>query len=512
VHKDNARDVKFVSGPLSSGVVIQLGEPLVAAKWGTYCNFTERVLLLPDGTLWKRGTQYDLNDMDDDGAYDSIKLKTSVASGKTLKILYSTETYWESADPVEFTFFAENNNTLSDDNSTSWTDPLGITHTADINNIRITAETDATEDFEETLNFTVYGWETDFKVFKGSTYACSWDYYEPTIEEGDYATVTLEFLDIHWLITAPEYKDVHVWELGFEATVEVTVSYNATEDVMNITAVVTLAPPEDYANIDVLYAESIPGRYEWGIVGRDADSVDSAGLSMVSAALKNKQVEYGLAGADMYASEPYNQMPYVMHKFGTGNTKADYYYSGTDYRTALRDDWCYAGTVVGDEVPVASSNMIGVGGPLANLLAYYGNDFAQAIYGLNQFTDYTAWEEAIIPLTCWSTTKTQTYRSTNTTGYAVISTYKDINGTVLFLVWGHWGRDTYYASKWFHEEGIYQLQQAPRGLTAIILKITFESTTEGYKPTGYSIVECLGTISETKWTHGSEIKGGIHDP
>jgi hypothetical protein len=226
---------------------------------------------------------------------------------------------------------------------------------------------------------------------------------------------------------------------------------------------------------------------------------------MVSAAFKNKQVEYGLAGADMYDPLPYNQMPYVMHKFGTGNTRADYYYSGTDYRTALRDDWCTTW-------PISSSNMIGVGGPIANILAYYGNDFAQAIFGLNQFIDYSYWEEAIIPLTCWDITKTQAYSSSNTTGYAVISTYKDINGTVLFLVWGHWGRDTYYASKWFHEEGIYQLQDAPDGLTAIILEITFESTSEGYKPTDYSIVECLGTISETEWTHGLETKGGIHDP
>ncbi|MGB9959061.1 MAG: hypothetical protein ACPLKQ_00870 [Candidatus Bathyarchaeales archaeon] len=254
-----------------------------------------------------------------------------------------------------------------------------------------------------------------------------------------------------------------------------------------------------------------PGRYEWGVVGRDAHSVDSAGLSMVSAAFKNKQVEYGLAGADMYAPLPQDQMPYVMHKFGTGNTWKDYYYSGTDYRTALRDDWCTTW-------PVASSNMIGVGGPLANLLAYYGNDFAQAIYGLNDptkygdFTNFSAWEDAIIPLTCWDITKTRTYRSTNTTGYAVISTYQDINGTALFLVWGHWGRDTYYASKWFHEEGVYQLQDAPQGLTAIILKITYENTSEGYKPKAYSIVECLGTISEIKWTHGSVIKGGIHDP
>jgi hypothetical protein len=34
----------------------------------------------------------------------------------------------------------------------------------------------------------------------------------------------------------------------------------------------------------------------------------------------------------------------------------------------------------------------------------------------------------------------------------------------------------------------------------------------GWKPTNYAIVECLGTISETQWSYGSDTKGGIHDP
>jgi hypothetical protein len=342
-----------------------------------------------------------------------------------------------------------------------------------------------------------------------------------TNEEAD-LIITVRLDGIAYDVMAPPMRDLHVGWFYPKVLIDVSGSTNGTH--LNATVTVKVVEPalgelgDGRDSIENLYFEYFGGRYEWGIVGRDADSVDSAGLSMVSAAFKNKQVEYGLAGADMYDPLPYNQMPWVMSKPLTGNVWQSYYYSGTDYRTALRDDWCYVGTVEGDEVPVASSNMIGVGGPLANLLAYYGNDFMSAIFALSDdakygdFTNYAAWENKIVPLTCWDITKTRAYSSSNTTGYAVISTYKDINGTVLFLVWGHWGRDTFYASKWFHEEGIYQLQDAPRGLTAIILKITFESTTEGYKPTGYSIVECLGTISETEWTHDSETKGGIHDP
>jgi hypothetical protein len=103
----------------------------------------------------------------------------------------------------------------------------------------------------------------------------------------------------------------------------------------------------------------------------------------------------------------------------------------------------------------------------------------------------------------------------NGTGYATITTYLDINGTVGFMVYGLDGRDTYYASYWFHGDpargipaGIHQLQDAPKCLTSIILEIDYS---DAKHPT-FTIVECLGTISETEWIHNSEIKGGIHDP
>jgi len=269
-----------------------------------------------------------------------------------------------------------------------------------------------------------------------------------------------------------------------------------------------------------LYSEHIPGRYEWGVVGRDAASVDSAGLSLVSAAFKNKQVEYGLAGEDMYALDVYSQMPWVMNKIGSAtetlHTFNNYYYYnyGTgyanDYRVALRDDWCTTW-------PVSSSNMIAVGGPLANMLSYYENDFTDAFYGLSQFTSDPVWANHIVAKTCWLPHDTaHAYTSTNTTGYGVITSYLDENGTAVLQVWGVWGRDTYYLTKWFHEEGIYELQQAPAGLTSIIVKISYKSYPEGYKPTAFKVVECLGTISERLWTgtlFGTPFtKGGIHDP
>jgi hypothetical protein len=117
--------------------------------------------------------------------------------------------------------------------------------------------------------------------------------------------------------------------------------------------------------------------------------------------------------------------------------------------------------------------------------------------------------------TCWNRNAYANVARENGTGYATIETYLDINGTVGFVVWGLDGRDTYYASVWLHGDvargispGIHQLQDAPKCLTSIVLRIDY---TDMKHPT-FSILESLGTISETQWVHGYEIKGGIHDP
>lgn len=269
-----------------------------------------------------------------------------------------------------------------------------------------------------------------------------------------------------------------------------------------------------------------PGRYEWIIVGRDAATVDSAGAALVTASIKQKIMTIGLAGADMWDPEVANQMPYIMNQFGLGDNKEDY--KDAIGRAALNDNWC-------TKWPVASSNMLGVGGPIANMLAYYSNDFTDAIYGIPEYAVGSPYSGKITGLACWqrywediSGSKWNVYSSedTPTVGYAVISTYIDKNGTEVLVIWGHWGRDTYYATQWLHGDaarginpGIIQLQQAPPGLTSIILKINYGTNPK--HPT-FSIPELLGTISETKWVHTytniytglevTETKGGLHDP
>jgi hypothetical protein len=231
---------------------------------------------------------------------------------------------------------------------------------------------------------------------------------------------------------------------------------------------------------------------------------------LVTAAFKNKDVEIGNAGEDMMSTDwGVSCIPYVLNCFGTTpGTRTDYKDDGTTPgdRPALKDDWCTTW-------PVSSSNMIMVGGPLANLLTLYFNEFTDAFWGSNTelygetYTPYTTWQSKIVPLTCWNGTK-KGYEATLTTGYGVITTYKDLNGTVGLAIWGIGPRDTFYTSKFFHEEIIYELQDFPGCVTSIILKIDY---TDSEHPT-FTIVECLGTISETTVTDGLIVKGGIHDP
>jgi hypothetical protein len=234
-------------------------------------------------------------------------------------------------------------------------------------------------------------------------------------------------------------------------------------------------------HIKVLYStieENLKGRYEWIVVGKDAATIDSIGAAYMTEAFDSKKdIEVLLTGLDINDTVHGPYAPFVMGGAATG-TKADY--RDTLGRVHLRDDWCTT-------YPVSSSNMLFSGGPLANLGAEYFNEFTNAFWARTEYVvNDTGQAYKIFALSCWN-------RTSYSNGYAVISVYKDLNGTIGFLIWGTTGQDTYYAAKWFWEEGIVYLQTENRGVTDIILEIDYTTC-----PYSVSIAnnERLGTISE----------------
>jgi hypothetical protein len=240
-------------------------------------------------------------------------------------------------------------------------------------------------------------------------------------------------------------------------------------------------------HVKVLYStieENEKGRYEWLIVGRDAATIDSLGAAYVSEAFDSiKDIEVLTMGMDVNETRWGPLAPFVMGG-ATSGTRADY--RDSLGRPHLRDDWC-------TNIAVASSDMIFVGGPIAQLGTEYFNEFTDAFFASSAYViNDTGQSNKILALSCWA-------KNAAGSGYATIGIYKDLNGTIGLVIWGFDGQDTYYASKWFWDgmgetPGIVQLQSMNRGVTSIVLEITY-STSDPTHPT-VDIVERLGTISE----------------
>ncbi|MGB8779655.1 MAG: hypothetical protein WCD81_03280, partial [Candidatus Bathyarchaeia archaeon] len=525
--------------------------------WETYDSQSERVLV--NGVLQYPSRSVAANELDTSPTYQTPTYElytedgvgyiyfpdsTIFTKGDVIKVIYATETCnYESGFSVtsntltpggENSSFDFGSNTYWPIDAWSWVDYLNVQHDITIKEFdgSITPP-DSTPTGNTTWTYyKLMDWEAkDFTVFKEDTTSLeisAYDFSADTVEAngtvpGYDMTIQLQDFRIKWQITGPEgtwfndLLDVMVSKWDFNVYIYVYVNYVVPPTGSPYyTTTATLSFEPKYGS--TLYKEEIPGSYTWGIVGSNAKSVDSAGLSMISAALKDKEVEYGVAGADINATDPTLQMPYVFSKMSTGTSTlwSPYYYSTTDLRTGLRDDWDPAGT----DTQISRANLVGSGGPLVNMLAYYGNDFTSAFYGISQFTPYGPWNGAIVALSCWSDYDKAFFTSASV-GYAVISTFEDLNGTTGLLVYGVWGRDTYYAASYFYQDLIQEFQSFPWGATSIVLQITYNTTT--LKPKAFSVVEVLGTISETGidstcwppyvWGVSTPIKGGIHpDP
>jgi hypothetical protein len=303
--------------------------------------------------------------------------------------------------------------------------------------------------------------------------------------------------------------------------------------------------------VKVVYTP-ILGSYEWIAVGRNpipgvdtrgASNVDSVAAAMITEAFDSlKNVPVKLPSLDIQDIWHLTTIS-LLSKFGVGDAWEDYHMDpdNDDYRVCLKDDWS-------STMPIASSNIITVGGPvaLANVVSEYFNEFLPVIWrGMPWFQpDEFPWGEMtdLLPLTGWDTNGSpmqspegwpvsrqgtdemvSMYSHENILindreiGYAVIGTYYDLNGTVGFVVYGLTGDDSFWAGTaiWstlidvyylldcgeleeLDEPLIVRMQKENPGITAYVLKIDYSKTgkySEDIHP-DVTIVEKLGTISE----------------
>ena len=308
--------------------------------------------------------------------------------------------------------------------------------------------------------------------------------------------------------------------MGLKAGTWKQIQYSVDETKGEVT--IEEAPPAPYQEepwdeVKVVY-EIPDARYEWIVVGRDikknpetgeiidrgARTPDVLAAAYVAAAMKNKNFELWYTGLDRNETY-YDKVPYVMSKLVADGDKWENYIDAFG-RPAFRDEWCKV-TVPCEAVPISTANIITVGGPAANLATEYFNEFTDAFYAWPARTPAANLKGKIFAPTCWSRNAYADLIEAKElkVGYAVIATYKDLNGTVGLVIWGLTGTDTYWAAAWFHDAllgssdatGSTQpdIQQIKPGITAIVLKITYD----GCRPVSFEIVEFLGTISETTW-------------
>jgi len=77
-------------------------------------------------------------------------------------------------------------------------------------------------------------------------------------------------------------------------------------------------------------------------------------------------------------------------------------------------------------------------------------------------------------------------------GYAIVSTYKDLNETVGFIVYGYTAEDTYYTCYALRGGGLEWLQYIQPGVTTILLRIEYGEL----HPVGFHVEEFLGVFTE----------------
>ena len=247
------------------------------------------------------------------------------------------------------------------------------------------------------------------------------------------------------------------------------------------------------------------GQYEWTVLGENSLASDSLGAAMLASGWSDwKNIEVWLSALDIEAAMA-PSIPVTMRKFAV-----NYYYdeAGGDLREAFRDDWCTPDDWAGETIhpkAISSADLLIVGGPLANDAAMYFNDFTDSLI-------FTGYGDGFYAPGCWARTTQPHYQgmdfvdvtanelwydsitTDDTIGHAIVSTYKDLNETVGFVVYGYTAEDTYYMCHALRGGMLAWMQGLQAGVTTLIVEIDYEDP--DLHPVKFHVKESLGRFTE----------------
>jgi hypothetical protein len=555
IHMDTRRWVEFHNVTAAEKTAADTGTNLniilthrpvrYVSDWDTYCNFSERIMWGGALKYPARSSYYTGSDLSAYEPYElyvnatgygnvTIRAASVPAAGTVIKILYSTNcTYSYTYSDIANYFggsLSLGNNTLTvtnatkgtivpsaSINSTSWTDVFDVVQNISILYDEFMFVTNASavpsasqiltglDDLNITIDIKVPPEGGNITVYNSTYYGVA-----PISPVSNTQNFTFYGnMSVMYKVNPPDSLSAYAHEY-VHVTGSILIRANHTLYSTG-SAYGALA---NYTIAGAALTKEVMGRYEWVVVGNHSRAIDSVGAAMVSEAFKEKQViadNGGLDMKDMWGT----RIPYLLSNLGNATWRAGGPAWTSIYdslgRLAYIDDWC-------TRYPVSSSSMITVAGPSANLFSEYFNEFSQAIqiYGITSGNLI----DVIFAPTCWNTTVLSNYLGqyyyadgqfspgNTSTGIGVITTYKDINGTVGFMIYGWSGDDTYYTCKWFQEYGAYYLQTENRGVTTLVVRLEYMNITaisSNPRPPYYTyddhfprvtILERLGTISE----------------
>ena len=488
----------------------------VPEKWGRYCEDSEKVILytVAGARLLERSVDYTITG-------DTITILTGYSPGDRYKVLYSTillpprleltEEDFAKREPGDVKFGVNVTREFMRDyvqwtvdfNETDiaghWASGVDLIFSDGCKLVKIRASEDAAAGY--------YEWDGTSFVKKDMP---------PMLE------IYMRRDDPVGTHTAPDYFEIRLpycfmmkkcfkWALYVEATWP---GHTGSQQMIF---------PMNWAGLPDNFSWSTPwlnlypdgicwhtGRWEWTIIGDFAKPSDSLGAAMLTSAWSDwKNKEVWLSGLDIKATELGPSIPWVMRNYAPldGETRDAYYMDPPgDLRAGFRNDWCTPDEWMGETIypyAISSSNMIIVGGPMANLAAEYFNDFTDA----KVFTEYGA---GFYATGCWARTVLDHYVGKNwidvpdnelwyssdnvedKVGYALISTYKDLNETTGFIVYGYTAEDTYYACYALRGGLLDWLQCIQPGTTSLILEIDYNEL----HPVRFHIAEAVGLFTE----------------